>query len=89
MVQVEAMLCGTPVVASDIPGVRESVRVSGMGEIVPPRDPRALAQAIARVVKNPEQYQQPRIDLSRSFSAGQNVDFYEKLYAGDPLRPAL
>ena len=43
MVQVEAMLSGTPVVASDLPGVREAVRRTGMGEIVPARDAAALA----------------------------------------------
>ena len=32
LVQVEAMLCGTPVVASDLPGVRQPVRMTGMGE---------------------------------------------------------
>ncbi|HEX2186748.1 MAG TPA: glycosyltransferase family 4 protein, partial [Chloroflexota bacterium] len=34
MWQSESMLCGTPVVAPDLPGVRESVRVTGMGELV-------------------------------------------------------
>ncbi len=82
MVQVEAMLCGTPVVASDIPGVREATRVSGMGMTVPPRDSKALAAALIQVLQHPEKYATSRIDLARSFSVGQNVDFYEKLYAG-------
>ncbi len=30
-VQIEAMMCGTPVVATNIPGAREVVRVTGMG----------------------------------------------------------
>ena len=38
MVQVEAMTCGTPAVASDLPGVRCPVRETGMGRIVPPRE---------------------------------------------------
>ena len=81
MVQVEAMLCGTPVVASDIPGVREATRVSGMGRTVPPRDSHALAEALVEVLQNREKYATPRIDLARSFSVDQTVDFYEKLYA--------
>src|SRR5215212_5474235 len=46
LVQVEAMLCGTPVVASDLPGVREPVRLTGMGRIVPVADAGALARAL-------------------------------------------
>ncbi len=89
MVQVEAMLCGTPVVASDIPGVRESTRVSGMGMTVPPRDPVALANAVAEVLNSPEKFAQSRVDLARTFSVEQTVDFYEKLYSGEPLEPAF
>lgn len=89
MVQVEAMRCGTPVVASDIPGVRESTRVSGMGLTVPPREPKALADAIAEVLSKPERYATPRIDLEKTFSVEQTVDFYEKLYGGASLQPVL
>lgn len=50
MVQVEAMHCGTPVVASDLPGVREPVSMTGMGLLVPPGDPPALAAALIQVL---------------------------------------
>jgi len=46
LVQVEAMSCGTPVIASDLPGVRVPVTMSGMGRIVPVADAPAIAQAI-------------------------------------------
>ncbi|MGH2355097.1 MAG: glycosyltransferase family 4 protein, partial [Chloroflexota bacterium] len=46
MVLIEAMACATPVIASDIPGVREVVRSTGGGRLVPPGDVDALAQAI-------------------------------------------
>lgn len=46
IVQIEAMLQGTPVIASDLPGVRQPVLSTGMGKIVPLRDAEALAQAI-------------------------------------------
>ena len=50
LVQVESMLCGTPVVASDLPGVRQPVRTTGMGKIVPTHDAAALAEAILAVL---------------------------------------
>jgi glycosyltransferase involved in cell wall biosynthesis len=46
---IEAMACGTPVVASDIPGIREGV--AGAGLLVPPGDVQGFAdhlQALAR-----------------------------------------
>jgi len=53
LAQVESMLCGTPVVASDLPGVRDPIARSGAGRLVPPRDSEALAQAIADSVEAP------------------------------------
>jgi len=79
LVQVEAMLCGTPVVATDIPGAREPVRVTGMGEIVPPRDSLALASAIARIVNDPQRYRKPREEIERLFSFKRTVQGYEEI----------
>ncbi len=50
MVQVESMACGTPVVASDLPGVRQPTRTTGMGRTVPPGDSGALAEALLEVL---------------------------------------
>jgi glycosyltransferase involved in cell wall biosynthesis len=47
---IEAMACGRPVVASDVPGLREVFRAGslrfGVGALVPPEDPVALADAL-------------------------------------------
>jgi hypothetical protein len=47
---VEAMLAGTPVVATDVGSVREAVRDGDTGWVVAPEDPDALAGAIAELV---------------------------------------
>ncbi|MBO3083835.1 glycosyltransferase family 4 protein [Cellulomonas fengjieae] len=49
LVQVEAMMQGIPVVASDLPGVRMPVRDTGFGRIVPPRDAPAIAEALREI----------------------------------------
>lgn len=48
---VESMATGTPVVASDLPGVRDVAVLAG--RVVPANDPRALAEALADVVERP------------------------------------
>lgn len=78
-VQVEAMLCGTPVVASDIPGARVVVRATGMGKLVAPRDPGALAAGLAEVLLEPARYMRPRAEIAASFDPNVSLDRYERL----------
>ena len=80
LVQVEAMLCGTPSIASDLPGVRQPVLQTGMGEIVPVGDSRALAEAILRVVGRRERYVRPREEIARRWSTEQTAAAYEALF---------
>src|SRR5581483_2397949 len=79
LVQVEAMLSGTPVVATDIPGAREPVRVTGMGEIARPRDSLALAKALAAVLRDRERYVRPRADIEKIFDFEKTLSTYEDL----------
>jgi glycosyltransferase involved in cell wall biosynthesis len=81
LVQVESMLCGTPVVATNLPGVRQPVLTTGMGAIVEPADAGALAQGIIEVVSNSERYIRPRADIEQHFDLRATVDAYERLFA--------
>lgn len=51
LVAVEAQACGTPVIASDLPGVRSVVVDGKTGWLVPPGDAQALARRMRDVVK--------------------------------------
>lgn len=47
---IEANQCGLPVIASDRPGLRDSVRDEQTGRLVPYGDPRAMAQAALQLL---------------------------------------
>ncbi len=49
----EAMACGIPVVASDLPGLGDTVREHDCGITFPPGDHHAMAQAVARLAADP------------------------------------
>ena len=61
-VLLEAMALGTPCVATDVTGIPEVVRHNETGLLVPQRDPAALADALARLLREEDQ----RIALARS-----------------------
>lgn len=77
-VQVEAMLQGTPVIASNLPGVRIPVKKTGMGLIVEPKNPKALAEAIVKICQEPQLYQ-PRISVAQAFSFPDTLAQYKKV----------
>jgi len=54
LVAVEAMACGTPVVASRVGGLSLSVKDGETGFLVPARDDAAFADRIGRLVRSPE-----------------------------------
>jgi glycosyltransferase involved in cell wall biosynthesis len=85
LVQVEAMLCGTPVVSTNLPGVRQPVTVTGMGEIVAIADSPSLADGITKVLSNPERYVKPREEIERIFDLNVTVDAYERLFGHGKL----
>ncbi len=78
LVQVEAMRSGTPVVATDIPGAREVVRVTGMGELVPPGDPIAMGEGIVRVLQHRSRYMRTLAEIDARFNLQETIDRYER-----------
>jgi glycosyltransferase involved in cell wall biosynthesis len=80
LVQVEAMLCGTPVVATDLPGVRQPVAMTGMGVVVPPGDSAALAAGIVEVLDDRARFVRPRDEIAAMFDLAATVDRYEELF---------
>ena len=51
---IEAAAAGLPIVTSDVPGCRDAVRAGETALLVPPRDAQALAEAIARLCRDPD-----------------------------------
>ncbi len=52
-VVLEAMACGRPVVASEVAAIPSAVRDGSTGTLIPPRDPSALATALAKQIDDP------------------------------------
>lgn len=80
MVQLEAMFCGTPVVASDLPGVRTIIENTKMGLIAKSRDEKDLADKIIKVIKNRDKYIIPKKDIMKIYSNDILVKKYSDLF---------
>lgn len=78
-VQIEAMLCGTPVVCADIPGAREAVKATGMGCLVPPHNPQALARGIVELLEDSSPYPRTRERIREVFNTERSISQYETL----------
>lgn len=79
----EAMVIGTPIVSSDIPGSRDLITHERTGRLVPAQDAHALAQAILRILRERDQAQTmtqaAKIEVEQ-FSINSVARQYEALY---------
>lgn len=80
LVQIEAMQNGVPVVASALPGVRQPVTMTGMGQVVPIGDHEALAQAIITILDDKRKYLRDTKLIADSFSPAQTAVAYTQLF---------
>jgi glycosyltransferase involved in cell wall biosynthesis len=80
LVQIESMICGTPVVASNLPGVRQPVTITGMGKVVPLRDSNAIADAIQEILDNPQAFTGDYQKIEEQFSPMKTAEGYEELF---------
>ncbi len=81
LVQIEAMIQGTPSIASNLPGVRVPPRLTGMGEVVPIGNAEALADAILKIVNDPEKYHRDGKEIAEMFNPLVNAAAYQELYS--------
>lgn len=87
----EAMSCGMPVVATNIPGTNEAVVDGETGLLVPPKNPRALADGIIKLLgdenlrKKMGEAGRRRVEKEFSWDivAGKIVKLYEDVLSGD------
>lgn len=78
-VQIEALMSGTPVVASDIPGGRSVVQATGAGLTVRPGDPAALAEGLLTVLSQPERYEPDPAVVAERYRPQVAIDAYRAL----------
>jgi glycosyltransferase involved in cell wall biosynthesis len=79
MVQVESMVCGTPVVASDMPGVRQPVLQTGMGKLFALKDADSLAKSLIEVLDAPDDFQGDVPAITHRFHPDSTAAEYEKI----------
>lgn len=80
IVQIEAMTKGVPTVASDIPGVRQPVKMHGMGKIFPAGDAAALAQSLLEILGDRQAYIREPQPIQVQYLPDTIAESYERLF---------
>jgi len=80
LVQIEAMMNGVPSVPSALPGVRQPVKMHGMGRVAKIGDPADLAACILEVLDEPGKYRGDIESIKKAYNPDSIAAEYEKLF---------
>lgn len=81
LVQIEAMINGKPVAASNLPGIRVPVTRHEMGEVFPVGDSNALADALLRILREKRKYSEESCcEIRKMYSPDHVAAMYEELF---------
>jgi glycosyltransferase involved in cell wall biosynthesis len=80
LVQIEAMINGVPSVPSALPGVRQPVKMHGMGCVAEIGDSASLAGAILEVLEEAQKFKGNPSAVARQYAPDSVVAQYEKLF---------
>jgi len=81
LVQIEAMMNNVPSVPSALPGVRQPVKMHGMGRVSQIGDAASLAESILQVLDHPDQFHGDVNSIRRTYDPDSIAAEYEKLFA--------
>ena len=80
LVQIEAMMNGVPSIPSALPGVRQPVKMHGMGRVAKIGDPADLAACILEVLDEPQKFRGDIESIKKSYNPDSIAAEYEKLF---------
>jgi len=80
----EACIAGLPIVSTNVGGIREIIKNEKNGLLVLPRNPEALAQAIKKLINEPDLReklgQNAKIDVKQNFGIEKMIKKTRELY---------
>lgn len=80
LVQIEAMMNGVPCIASALPGVRQPVKMHGMGRVAKIGDSADLAAAMLEVLSEPQKFKGDIDMIKKAYNPDSVAAEYEKLF---------
>jgi glycosyltransferase involved in cell wall biosynthesis len=80
LVQIEAMMNGVPSVPSALPGVRQPVKMHGMGVVSEIGNADSLAKSILEVLNNKEKYRGDIESIKKAYNPDSIAQEYENLF---------
>ena len=88
MVQAEAMMNGTPVISSNLPGVRMPIKLTRMGVITEPKNAKQISRTILSILEKKYKFANDKLvkNAQDIFDIKKVYKFYDDLLASTMYR---